>query len=51
MELTVHAQVHIVVADTVKEQFTKLYKHKHIHAIYDLWMLSTFISNNYTNNK
>jgi hypothetical protein len=32
---------------SVKEQITKLYKHT--HAICELWMLSTFISNSYTN--
>jgi hypothetical protein len=47
MQLTVHAQVYIEVADTVKEHLTKLYKHT--HAICELWMLSTFISNSYTN--
>jgi hypothetical protein len=46
MQLT-HVQVHIEVADTVKEHLSKLYKHT--HAICELWMLSTFISNNYTN--
>jgi hypothetical protein len=50
MQLTVHAQVHIEVADIVKENLTKLYKHTHIHAIYELGMLSTFISNKYTTN-
>jgi hypothetical protein len=46
MQLTVRVQVHIEVADTVTEHLTKLYKHT--HAIYELWMLSTFISNGYT---
>jgi hypothetical protein len=46
MQLTVHAQVHIEVADIIKEHLTKLYKHT--HAICELWMLSTFISNSYT---
>jgi hypothetical protein len=46
MQLTVHAQVHIEVADTVKEHLTKLYKHT--HAICELWLLRTFISNSYT---
>jgi hypothetical protein len=48
MQLTVDAQVHIEVADAVKEKLTKLYKHTHIHAICELWMLSIFISNKYT---
>jgi hypothetical protein len=47
MQLTVHVQVHIEVAEIVKEHLSKLYKHT--HAIYELWMLSTFISNIYTN--
>jgi hypothetical protein len=46
MQLTVHVQVHIEVAHTVKEYLTKLCKHT--HAIFKLWMLSTFISNSYT---
>jgi hypothetical protein len=47
MQLTVHVQVHIEVADTFKEQLTKVYKQT--HSICELWMLSTFISNSYTN--
>jgi hypothetical protein len=47
MQLTVHVQVQIEVTDTVKEHITNLCKHT--HAIYELWMLSTFISNIYTN--
>jgi hypothetical protein len=47
MQLIVHVQVHIELVDTVKAQLTKFYKHT--HAICELWMLSTFISNNYTN--
>jgi hypothetical protein len=47
MQQTVHVQVHIEVADKIKEHLSKLYKHT--HAICELWMLSTFISNSYTN--
>jgi hypothetical protein len=47
MQLTVHVQVQIEVTDKVKEHITILYKHT--HAIYKLWMLSTFLSNSYAN--
>jgi hypothetical protein len=47
MQLTVHVQVQIEVTDKAKEHITILYKHT--HAICELWMLSTFISNSYTN--
>jgi hypothetical protein len=47
MQLTVHVQVQIEVTDTVKEHITNIYKHT--QAICELWMLTTFISHNYTN--
>jgi hypothetical protein len=51
MQLIVHAQVHVEIAETVKVNLTKLYKHTNIHTIYEFWMLSTFIRNIYTNTK
>jgi hypothetical protein len=47
MQLTVQVQVQIEVTDTVKEHITNIYKHT--QTIYELWMLSTFISHDYTN--
>jgi hypothetical protein len=34
MQLTVHVQVHIEVADTVKEHLSKLYKHTDTSQMY-----------------
>jgi hypothetical protein len=48
MQLTVHAQVHMDIADTVKANLTKLHKHTNMHIICELWMLSTFVNNSYT---
>jgi hypothetical protein len=48
MQLTVHAQVHMDIADTVKANLTKLHKHTNMHIICEFWMLSTFVNNSYT---
>jgi hypothetical protein len=47
MQLTVHVHVQIEVTDTIKEHITNIYKYT--QTIYELWMLSTCISHNYTN--
>jgi hypothetical protein len=49
--LTVHVHVHIDVPKVSKTQITELYKHTNMHTICELWILSTFINNSYTNNK